>query len=329
MGQPVPVYRPTATKDLMAEKKSFRQVAWIAVRIIVPLGLIGYLLFRVDWRTIWPLLKQIPWWSVVISALLFILSQAVIAVRWHFLLRFQGSSLSFSHVLGLVFVGAFASNFLPTTIGGDVIKMAGAARGQKKRGVVVASVVADRLYNLAGMGFLLPLTFTLNGISLLGMGRYNSFFAVTLIGQSAWVKLRERIMHTWRDVRTWFLSPACILSALALSWLSIGLAFASFWVIALGLGISISYWQAAAASLLAYFVALIPLAINGLGIQEGSLTMLLVLQGASLEQATAAAFIIRLVTMGVSLLGGVRLLLGWQDLLRVRQSPKGSKEKGV
>lgn len=39
------------------------------------------------------------------------------------------------------------------------------------------------------------------------------------------------------------------------------------------------------------------------------------LQGASLEQAAAAAFIIRVVTLGVSLLGGVRLLWGWQGLL--------------
>jgi hypothetical protein len=49
---------------------------------------------------------------------------------------------------------------------------------------------------------------------------------------------------------------------------------------------------------------------------EGSVTALLVWQGASLEQGVAAAVLIRFVALAVSLLGGARLL--WQrDLLDV------------
>ena len=202
---------------------------------------------------------------------------------------------------------------LPTTIGGDVIKMAGAAQGRNKRGVIVASVMADRFFNLTGMTLMLPLALTLHGISLLSSTQKTM---LPILGLTGWPALRERLIRIWRQVRTWFTSPACILSALALSWLSVGLSFGSFWVITLGLGIPVSYWQAAASSLLTYFLALIPVAINGLGIQEGSLTYLLGLQGASLEQATAAAFLIRLITMIVSLAGGLRLLWGWQDLLK-------------
>ncbi|KAF0109320.1 MAG: hypothetical protein FD146_364 [Anaerolineaceae bacterium] len=301
----------------MKKKTSLSRVLFNALRIVVPLALIGYLLSRVDWAAAWPYLQQMDWWCLPVSAGLFTLSQVVIAVRWHFLLRFQKLEIPFARLLGLVFVGAFASNFLPTTIGGDVVKMAGAAQGEKKRGVIVASVAADRLYNLAGMVLLLPLALTLEGLTLPGLGRGGLLPVLGLAGWMGWPKLRERLVRTWREVRKWFVSPACVLPALALSWLSIGLAFASFWVIALGVGIHVSYWQASGIAELSYFVALIPIAINGLGILEGSVTYLLVLQGASLEQAVAAALLSRLVTMSVSLLGGVRLFFGWRDLLNL------------
>ena len=48
---------------------------------------------------------------------------------------------------------------------------------------------------------------------------------------------------------------------------------------------------------------------------ESSKTYLLTLQGATLEQAVAAAFLIRLITMFVSLFGGVRLMRVRQDIL--------------
>lgn len=304
----------------MTAQKSFRSTLWAAVRIIVPLSLIGWLATRIDWAATWPLMKRIPIWMLGVSTLLYIVSQVMIAVRWHFLLRFQKVEIPFSRLLGLVFVGIFVSNFLPTTVGGDVVKMAGAAQGQEKRSIIVASVAADRLYNLASMALLLPLVLTLPGIRLPGLKQGDLFPVVGLAVWSGWPQLRKHIARTWQEVRKWFLSPACILPALTLSWLSIGLAFASFWVIARQMGISVSYWQASVAALLAYFAALIPLAINGLGIQESSLTALLMLQGASLEQAAAAAFIIRVVTLAVSLLGGVRLFSGWQNLLKLRAS---------
>jgi uncharacterized membrane protein YbhN (UPF0104 family) len=92
-----------------------------------------------------------------------------------------------------------------------------------------------------------------------------------------------------------------------------------------GLGIRISYWQAMSVSILSYFVALIPVAINGLGVQEGSITYLLVNLGAGTDQAIAAAFLIRIVTLGVSLLGGVWLIVGGKDLLTLARKTQEEK----
>jgi len=305
----------------MTPRKSPRQVLWMVVRILVPIGLIGWLLARMDWQTVWPMLRRMPGWTLAVSALFFTLSEVVTAFRWHYLLRFQGMKVSFLRLVGLVFVGIFASNFLPTTIGGDVVKIVGVVQDPEKRTVAATSVLADRMYNLLGMALLLPLALLVSDIPRVHSTQVVLFSIVGIAGLPAWSKLRVRIVRTWKDVRRWFTSPVCILTALALSWLSIAMAFGAFWIITIGMGIHISYWQASAISLITYFIALVPISINGFGVMEGSRTYLLTLMGALPEQATAAAFLIRLVTMAVSLLGGVRLLWGWRDLLKARQAP--------
>jgi uncharacterized membrane protein YbhN (UPF0104 family) len=279
---------------------------WTLLRWLVPLGLIAFLLTKVNWQEILPLLARVSWTNLLASAFAFLLSQFVIAVRWQYLLRVQEIRLPLPRLTWLVLVGAFASNFLPTTVGGDLVKMAAVAKGQPKRAAAAASVLADRLFNLAAMFFWLPFAFTLQVANPLIETGAVSMSALTRMPFVE--KMWSRIQRVFEAGRAWFTSPRTVIVALALSWLSIGASFVSFWIITLALGISLSFWQAAAVAALSYFAALLPISVNGLGLLEGSVTALLVMQGASLEQGVAAAALIRLVTMAVSLLGGVRLL---------------------
>ena len=283
------------------------------LRWLVPLGLIAWLLSQLDWDEIAPLLQQAAWTQLLTAALAYLLAQIVIAVRWQYLLRVQGIRLPFIRLAWLVLVGAFVSNFLPTTVGGDLVKMAAVANGQPRRAVAAASVLADRLFNMAGMVFWLPLSFALRV--------ENPFFETGAASMSALTRapflngIWSRAQRLFEAGRAWFTSPKVVAVSLLLSWLSIGMSFVSFWIVTRALGISISFWQASAIAALTYFAALLPISVNGLGLQEGSLTVLLISQGAVYEGALAAALLIRLVTMAVSLLGGARLMWGWRGLL--------------
>ncbi len=77
-------------------------------------------------------------------------------------------------------------------------------------------------------------------------------------------------------------------------------------------------------SVITYFVALVPFAFNGLGITEGSMTYLLTLNGANLQQSIASAVLLRFVTLSVSLIGGVMLILG--PKLRLFSSNKNDEK---
>lgn len=300
------------------EEKRAPNKWWRFLRWLVPLGLIGFMLSQVNWNEILPLLARVSWTSLLASALFFLLSQFIIAIRWQYLLRVQEMYIPLTRLTWLVLVGAFASNFLPTTVGGDVVKMAAVAQGQPKRAAAVASVAADRLFNLAAMFFWLP--------STLALGAWNPLLEAGAASSSALMrmpfveKIWSRVKRVFEAGRVWFTSPRTVVMAMALSWLSIGASFVSFWIVTLALGISVSFWQAAGVAVISYFAALLPISVNGLGLLEGSVTALLAAQGATFEQGVAAAALIRFVTLAVSLLGGARLLSQRELLDAVRDA---------
>lgn len=201
--------------------------------------------------------------------------------------------------------------------------MVGVARDRENdKGLAAASVVADRLYNLAGMFALLPAAVAIIGTQVgLFRGSNTSGLESSLAGFTPWIsKVWSKIKQIWDSAKEWFTSPWCIVYSLILSIISVGFNFAAFWLILEGLEIHITYWQAMSISILSYFVALIPVAINGLGVQEGSITYLLMNLGAGSDQAIAAAFLIRIVTLAVSLIGGVWLIFGGSDLLKLARN---------
>ncbi len=64
--------------------------------------------------------------------------------------------IPFRQSLRITFAGLFASNFLPTTIGGDVVRLAGAIQYRLDAATSTASLVVDRLVGMAGMAMMVP-----------------------------------------------------------------------------------------------------------------------------------------------------------------------------
>ena len=95
--------------------------------------------------------------KVLIAAGLIVLSRLCTVARWHTLLRAGGIPIPFKETLRLTFAGLFGSNFLPTSVGGDVVRLAGAMQMGYDRAVCLASIAVDRLVNMAGMSLAAPL----------------------------------------------------------------------------------------------------------------------------------------------------------------------------
>jgi hypothetical protein len=84
--------------------------------------------------------------------------------------------------------------------------------------------------------------------------------------------------------------------------------FAAIFVLTSGLGRDVSYWLIAGLWSLTYFVTLIPVSVNGYGVQEFSLTYLLAkLGGLDHAQSVTIAVLIRLLFILASTPGALYL----------------------
>ena len=129
---------------------------------IIAVGLLVWLLAKQDWTVIWTQLSKLPVWIIIAALLLCLVGQVLNAWRWHVLLKAQDVVIKFSQTMRIVFAGAFASNFLPTTIGGDVLRLVSITTYTSNQGMSLASLVLDRLVNLAAFITVTPFSITVS-----------------------------------------------------------------------------------------------------------------------------------------------------------------------
>ena len=211
------------------------------------------------------------------------ISRVFAATRWHILLKSAGVEIPFLRSVMLTFTGNFSSNFLPTTIGGDVVRLAGAMQLGYDRAVCVASLVADRLIGLAGMSIALPLG--LVPVFSMGNGVTQSVAFSTLIQKGV-----DFAKRTFESFSIWLKKPLALSGSMLATFGNMIFIYLSVYLLLLGIDHHVSYWLVAGLYTLTYFVTLVPISINGLGVQELSMTFLLAQLGglSSSESATVA-----------------------------------------
>ena len=211
------------------------------------------------------------------------ISRLFSAARWHILLRSAGVDISFSRSIMLTFTGNFSSNFLPTTVGGDVVRLAGTMQLGYDHAICVASLVADRLIGLAGMSVALPLG--LIPVFSLGNGALQSIAISALIQKG--VNFAKR---TFESFSIWLKKPFALSGSLLATFGNMAFIYLAIYFLLLGIDHHVSYWLVAGLYTLTYFVTLFPISINGLGVQELTMTFLLTQLGglSSSESATVA-----------------------------------------
>ncbi len=120
------------------------------LKIAVTLIGLYLVLSRLDARAIWAVIENVrPGW-LVFGAALIAISLPLRAYRWHIVLHGVGSVIRFGRLVELYLVGSFFNAFLPSGLGGDVVRAAEAAQDVDS-GVAVGTVLVDRLSGLMAM----------------------------------------------------------------------------------------------------------------------------------------------------------------------------------
>ncbi len=299
----------------MPSTRKNKRLVWLRlVGTLIALALLVYLLGEQGWDEITQAILQIAPWRLAIAMILMLVSRLAVAARWHVLLRAGRVDISAAQSFRITFAGLFATNFLPTTIGGDVIRLAGALQLRCDGIVSAASLIADRLIGMAGMAMAVPFGLPrfwhsahLSGYSLetslLGLMTFMpSLMKAWML--KFWLKGKDLFRSLLSTLSLWIEQPGAFVLALAFSWVHMLCIFGVLAIFLHGMGETLSFWLVGGLYSLVYFITLFPLSINGYGLQELSMTYVFTQWGGvALSSSLSAALLFRTLMMLASLPG--------------------------
>jgi uncharacterized protein (TIRG00374 family) len=318
--------------DTGKHRSGRKLLIWFAQGAIT-LALIAWLVNRIDYSTI-ETVKAVSTPTFFIAVLVYSSSQFCCAARLRVLVSI-GEKLpglpSFAYLLKLTLSTFFISNFLPGTIGGDVVKAFALTRRAMPFSRAVSTLLLDRLTNMAAAVGLSIVTIGIAAPDLLAKLRINPLLALllacVLAGTFAGLALLERLSNLFayvgkalRDMAlSWLRSPLILVAALFLSVASLMSAIGAQWILASSLGLPVNPLQLTAVICLVYLVTLAPITLNGIGLQEVSTVVLLEQLGAHQGIAISFALLTRLMVLTLSIFGAAVTVLDRKLYADLRQ----------
>jgi glycosyltransferase 2 family protein len=300
-------------------RRSARGWTIIALRWIAALVVLGVLLHFLPLKTVGSAIARVPPAYFLAALLGYLLAHTLGVLKWRMVVNAAGAQLDFATSLQCYGGGLFGTLFLPSIVGGDVIRLAVGLRRSPRPAAVLAGNVVDRFIDVAaqaglvGLGLVLlpgslPESFRSSatralfvavavGVALLLAG----FFlrGVFLRGRS--FRFRRRLVRLRYALRSVSARPHVLFAG----WLA-GTAIQSTFLLltawlatACGLQLPLRVWLFAWP--LAKLAALLPLTQGGIGIREAALVALLAPFGAAGTLVLAAG----LVWEGVTVTGGI------------------------
>ena len=211
-------------------------------------------------------------------------------LRWKMLLRTAGINISLKKLISSFSGGIFFSIFLPSTIGGDLVRAVDLAEHTKKAREVIATVFLDRLSGYIGLVLvILPalllgrnlvldkVVFTsvsviiiLLAVVMLVLFNNSIYSRITKFLSSPGAgKIKESIKNMHQEIHIFRNHKRMIILNLIISFIIQLLAPVSVYFIGISLGLKIDFIYFVIFLPIIGAITLLPIAIGGLGLREG------------------------------------------------------------
>ena len=131
-----------------------KQIIQLSLKIAISVALIVWIIQGVDLDEIFDKIGSASL-LILLFAFLFKLSGFYIsAVRWRILLRAQGADATIPFLISSYFVGFFFNNILPSSIGGDVVRVYDSWRAGTNRPTALTVIFVDRFLGSLALIFM-------------------------------------------------------------------------------------------------------------------------------------------------------------------------------
>ena len=314
------------------EVRRRRWLPW--VRVGVSVAILAVIIVKVpdfDWS------RLVPQWTtsntlwLVLAAALTLAGFALSTLRWHAVLRAMGMHPTpLRRLFGHYVAGQFVSNVLPTTIGGDVVRVSRLAQDGDDTADAFASVVIERLTGWLVLPVITIVGFLVNpGLRELGtattIALAIAFGTLALLVAILVAANHPRLLGRFAERDGWRRFAGAVHTGIARLRRR---PVAAAWVVGAGLlyqGVMVLAATAAAMALgmddvgitvLAAFLPavlisqVLPIGISGIGVREGAFVLFLTPLGVPTEQAIALGLLLYALTLGMSLIGAPAFAIG-------------------
>jgi uncharacterized protein (TIRG00374 family) len=316
------------------------------LKVVVSLGLIAYLLSRVGIDELVEVMRSASanYLYLLVGLALYFGAISVGSVKWQILLRAQGIEVPLGSLLSFTFVGLFFGNFLPTNVGGDLVRGYDLARHTLLPAETAISVLVDRMLGLIAFVFVavimaLLVVYSEGQAALWEVAVVAALVLLVLCGVFA-LLLSDRLRRQMRRLfAISFLSRLAplydrlsgALSAYRRSYGALAICFCISivvlsigsvvnYLISLALGGGISLLHIFLFTPLITFVLLIPISIGGIGLNQSAYVFFFNLVGVPEQRSLAISLIMQAIIIISSLPGG---LLWWR-----KRSARGAAAEG-
>ncbi len=296
-----------------------RGIGRFVVRLLVGVLLLALIISRIGTPDFGVPLGPRLAGGILAAALLLLLGQSIAALRWKLVLG--PGSPRWAYLTRLYYVGGFFSLFLPTVVGGDVVRAAAAAHATRRPGGVIASVLIDRLLGvlaLAGYGVLglvlapelvgrLVQAATLRlpgGVVLVALA---AVLVIALVVRRLFQlpRVRAAAGDGWRALRDLARSPRTLLTAVLLGFVVQGLYILLWVVLAEAVRLPVQGRTLLLSVPVVSVFAMLPVTLNGLGVREGAWLLLLGTSGIPDNRIVGFSLLFFITNLLTGLVGGV------------------------
>ena len=304
-------------------RKSRLRWGVFGLRAALTAGIFVFLFTKLDAGNLFTAMKRTGIGLWLFTVVTHILAHVVVVVKWRLLMRAAGSETRMTDALRAHGAGVFANLYLPSIVGGDVVRAGIIAPGGRNLSATIMGGVADRLTDsvalvlLAAIGLLVvPATQTEADLRLLfviSAGLLGSVAAGTvlirLVNPDAFPPPVAKALTKIRSA----LEPMFRRKAASVTALLMALGIQSFFVLqnmfignAIGIDVPVGAWFVAWP--LAKLAALVPFSLGGLGVREAMLAALFSPFSVPATLAVAASLVWQTVMYALGLFGGVSSL---------------------
>lgn len=305
-----------------------RPLIILVLKLGVSIALLALLFSRVDVGRLWSVARQASaLWLTAALGLYFVMILAS-AWRWSVLLSAQGIDLPFRRLTASFLVATFFNNFLPSNIGGDVVRVADTASPAGSKTLAATIVLLDRGLGLLGLVLLAALGATIGsrfadfgpvGPAMLwaGFGVAAMLATPALLMPQGFARVLQplRVLHPeWVGERIERLTVAlsrfrespgalsvCFVGAVLVQAVLVGFYLA----VAHSMHIPIGFAELAVVVPMSFIIQMLPVSMNGFGVREATFGFYFNRLGLPLESALLVSFVGAALMMLFSLSGGI------------------------